>query len=300
MIWGAGALSFWRHFAYLQQEMTSRMPQSVQPYLAGDLHPTVTGYVFAAMLPQGYRVLDQAGHEVWKGDGRADQLSVAGPLMELADEAGSRIVLVPSGTLFIADAESPAVSPDGTSIAFIRETKGKGALWIAHSGSSTRITDSAYDVRAVAFAPAGWLMFSARLNGRTSLFRMIPGSQPIRGSSPQEDVDSPAVSPDGRMVAFTKLQHNRWQLGYMDLPSGKETMVTQADCNAYSPTWLGPATIGYATDCGRGLGLTAIAEMQIAQNEGTAYPVGAAVDASGRLGEARGKSHFHQLSPGRL
>jgi hypothetical protein len=265
VIWSVGALSYLRHFAHLRQELLRRMPQSAQPYLAGGLHPTSSGYDFTAMLPEGYRVLDQAGHEVWNGGSRADQLSVAGPLLELADATGSRIVMVPSGRLLIPDAESPAISPDGKSIAFIRETKGKGALWIVHSGAPVQITDSAYNVRDVTFAPSGRLMFAASLKGRISLFRMIPKSQPVMVSSPDEDVDSPAVSPDGRLVAFTKLQHNRWQLGYMDLSSGKETMLTRADCNAYAPTWLSPATIGYATDCGRGLGLTALASADIGQ-----------------------------------
>jgi hypothetical protein len=263
LIWGAGALGYVRHFAHLERERLRRMPVPGQPYLAGDLHSTSSGYVFTAMLPNGYRVLDQAGHEVWKGNSRADQLSAAGPLLELADKTGSRIVMAPSGRVLISDAESPAISPDEKAVAFIRETKGKGALWIARPGSALRMTDSVYDVRAVSFAPAGWLMFAASVKGRISLFRMIPEAQPIIFSSPDEDVDSPAISPDGRLVAFTKLQHNRWQLGYVGLLSGKETMITRADCNAYAPTWLSPTTIGYATDCGRGLGLTALASVTI-------------------------------------
>ena len=263
VIWSAGALGYLRHFAHLQQEITRRIPGSGQPYFGGGLHPTSSGYMFTAMLPQGYRVLDQAGRQVWKRDSRADQLSVAAPLLELADATGSRLVVIPSGRGLIQDAESPVISPDGQSIAFIRETKGRGALWIASPKSSVRMTAGAYDVRSVTFAPSGWLMFAARLNGRISLFRMIPEGQPILFSSADEDVDSPAISPDGRLIAFTKLQHNRWQLGYVGLLSGEETMLTGADCNAYSPAWLSPTTIGYATDCGRGLGLTALASITI-------------------------------------
>jgi hypothetical protein len=263
VIWSAGALGYVRHFSHLQQEMLRRIPAPGQPYLAGGLRSTPSGYIFTAMVPDGYRVLDQAGHQVWKGKGRADQLSATVPLLELADKTGSRIVMAPSGKVLISDAESPAISPDERAIAFIRETKGKGALWIARPASAVRITDRDYDVRAVSLAPAGWLMFAASVKGRISLYRMLPEAQPVMFSSPDEDVDSPAISPDGRLVAFTKLRHNRWQLGYVGLLSGKETMITRADCNAFSPTWLSPTTIGYATDCGRGFGLTALASVTI-------------------------------------
>jgi hypothetical protein len=288
--WIVGAFGYHRHFAYLEQEMSRRIPASVNPYLASGPRPTSGGYVFTAMLPDGYRVLDQAGNELWKGDKSRrpmDQLSVAvaqnSPvlLLELADNTGSRIVAIPSGAPssndpenprpLILDAESPAISSDGRSVAFIRETQGKGALWIARfeqplgrlESLPNQIADNAYDVRDVTFAPSGWILFAAKVNGRISILRMIPGGQPRMVSSPGEDVDSPAFSPDERLVAFRKLVHNRWQLGYMDVATGHESMLTFGDCNVYSPSWTNPVRIAYATDCGRGLGLSALSSVGI-------------------------------------
>ncbi len=287
--WTVGAFGYHRHFAYLNQEMSRRIPTSVNTYLASGPRSTPGGYVFTAMLPDGYRVLDQAGDEVWKGGKRSrpvDQLSfaVAGNspvlLLELADSTGSRVVAIPSGAPsskdpedprpLISDAESPAISPDGRSVAFIRETRGKGTLWIARlehplgrlESLPNQIADNAYDVRDVTFAPSGWILFAAKVNGRISILRMIPGGQPRMVSSPGEDVDSPAVSPDERLVAFRKLVHNRWQLGYMDVATGRESMLTFGDCNVYSPGWANPVRIAYATDCGRGLGLSALASVE--------------------------------------
>jgi len=290
--WTVGAFGYHRHFAYLKQEMSRRTSTPLRPYLAGGPRSTSGGYVFTAMLPDRYRVLDQTGAEVWKDSTHsrpADQLSVAvaqnSPvvLLELADSTGSRIVAIPSGAssskdpgsprLLISDAESPAISSDGRSVAFVREMQGKGTLWLARfehplgrlESLPSQIADNAYDVRDVTFAPSGWMIFAAKVNGRISILRMIPGGQPRMVSSPGEDVDSPAVSPDEQLVAFRKLVHNRWQLGYMDVATGHERMLTFGDCNVYSPGWASPVRIAYATDCGRGLGLSALASVGISQ-----------------------------------
>jgi hypothetical protein len=57
--------------------------------------------------------------------------------------------------------------------------------------------------------------------------------------------------------------HSRWQLAYIDVATGHERMLTSGDCNSYSPAWLGPLKLAYATDCGRGLGLSALAVRDI-------------------------------------
>jgi Tol biopolymer transport system component len=172
--------------------------------------------------------------------------------------------------LLFSDAESPAISADGKYVAFIREIEGRGALWIAtldrrgklESGPN-RILGQPYDVRDVTFASSGWMMFAARVNGRISIFNMVQGEKPRLFLSPDEEVDSPAISPDERFVAFRKLVHNRWQLAYVDVAMGHEHVLTSGDCNSYSPTWIGPLKIAYATDCGRGLGLSALAVRDI-------------------------------------
>jgi hypothetical protein len=292
--WTAGVLGYHRHFAYLEQDIAGRMPVAVPTYLSTGVRHTANGYVFTAMAADGYRVLDQAGQEVWKDRaGRApmDQLSVAaaqnapGLLVELSDSSGSRIAIVPASTPsakipqdvrpLIAEAESPAISSGGKSVAFIREVKGRGTLWMGRldqplgrlRSEPEQIADNAYDVRDVSFAPSGWIMFAAKVDGRICIFSLIPGSQPRVFLSEDEDVDSPAVSADERFIAFRKLVYNRWQLGYIDVATGHERMLTFGDCNAYSPEWDDPATILYATDCGRGLGLSALASVTIGRGE---------------------------------
>jgi hypothetical protein len=287
--WSTSAYGYYRHFAHLGRETAYRIPEPVPAYLASGLRPTSSGFVFTAMLPGGYRVLDQTGHDVWRAGVQPmpiDELSFASApntrvqLLELADSAGSRIVTVSNASsakgsentqLLFSDAESPAISADGKYVAFIREIEGRGTLWIAtlnhelsevESGPN-RILEQSYDVRDVAFASSGWMTFAAKVNGRISLFSMVPGEKPRLFLSPDEDVDSPAISPDERFLAFRKLVHSRWQLAYIDQATGRERMLTSGDCNFYSPAWIGPLKIAYATDCGRGLGLSALAVRDI-------------------------------------
>jgi hypothetical protein len=282
--WAAGALAYHRHFEYLQQDISRRMPAAASVYLSNGIHHTFDGYVFTAMVANGYRALDPAGREVWSRPAPVptDELSVTaahsvpGLLLELADRNGSRIVITNAtqdARLLVAQGESPAISAAGTSVAFIREVKGRGTLWMGRldqplgrmRGQPTQIAGDVYDVRDVSFAPSGWIMFAARVDGRMDIFSLIPGSQPKVFLSEEGGVDSPAVSPDERFVAFRKLLHNRWQLSYVDLATGHERVLTSGDCNAYSPEWFDPETIAYATDCGRGLGLSAFATIHIGQ-----------------------------------
>jgi len=278
------------HFAHLKQEMSRRVQPPATTYLAIAPQRRSNGYLFTAMMPAGYRVIDQQSRPLIpedKAQASPDQLSFAisedhSVLLELADATGSRIVTIPDegaapqsqdthAKVLIQDAESPAISADGQSIAFLRERKGRGTLWItrlegAGTTPPTQVVDDDYDVRTVSFQRSGELLFTAKTpqtNDRLSLFLMAPGKHPRLLSTLHGNIASFALSPDERLIAFTKLEHNRWQLGYVDPATRHETMLTSGDCNAYTPSWTGPRTIAYATDCGRGLGLTGLASVDL-------------------------------------
>lgn len=289
-LWAASAVGYYLHFVGIEKEMGRRMAVPTSAFLATGLRPRPGGYLFTAMLPNGYRILDQEGHEISHGSNDqhgVDQLTFAvsgdrSLLLEVADAGGSRIIRdsgelpISQGTgvaqLHIQDAESPAVSADGRSVAFIREKRGKGTLWVTHFATAMAMAENvqpvevvgdAYDVRNALFLRSGILIFVAKANQRLSLFSVSPGSLPNRLSNANEDIASFAVSADEKFIAFTKLIDNRWQLGFMNTGSSHEKMLTFGDCNAYSPTWLDPLTVGYSSDCGRGLGLTALASVRI-------------------------------------
>ena len=285
------ARSYQHHFAYLPQDYARRLPITGTSFLASSPRPANGAYVYIAMTASGYRVLNQAGTFIRNDDksqNPQDQLSVATSqnatllAIELAGNGGSEILVFPLKRLasgvsmvapgLVAHAESPALSSDGATLAFIREIKGRGTIWSVRLDPQTGfpasepglIVDNGFDARDVSFTPAGLLLFTARAGNRSRIFSVVPGVQPRVFVPSEESVDSPAVSPDGRWLAYRRLHRDRWQLAYLNLTTGQSGTLTSGDCNAFTPSWMGRERVLYATDCGRGEGLTALASVALA------------------------------------
>jgi Tol biopolymer transport system component len=73
----------------------------------------------------------------------------------------------------------------------------------------------------------------------------------------------PAISNDGKRLAFSRRKWGSWQLVVRDLATGAEQQLTHTACNATLPSWEDANTLLYATDCGRGFGLSAIARIAV-------------------------------------
>jgi Tol biopolymer transport system component len=115
----------------------------------------------------------------------------------------------------------------------------------------------------MSFFPNGSLIFSAQSNGgRPGLFLLDPaGTISSLGS---DEARYPAVSPDGRWLAFSELQSGNWHLWLRDLHNGQTGRLTQADCNNVEPNWASDSkTLIYASDCGRALWFTALCRRRI-------------------------------------
>jgi hypothetical protein len=171
-------------------------------------------------------------------------------------------------TIEVEDAEQPVVSSDGELLAFMREVKGRNSLWIRHLKGQPEAPDHQlagpdYDVREASFFPDHRVVFSSRRDGRFRLYLANPASATIEEmSDPNCSARYPAISPDGRWIAFSCEQGGSWQLHSMNLQTGGQSQLTDADCNCISPAWtLDSKNLIYATDCGRGLGMTALAKL---------------------------------------
>jgi hypothetical protein len=168
------------------------------------------------------------------------------------------------------DAEKPVVSKDGQWLAFIRESKGRGTLWVKELKPGTKgtgldsderpVSGSDLDVLEAAFDPQGEIIFSARPRRRPpALFRTKSGSTYVAEESAAAPRRFPAVSPDGRWLAFSQRAGGHWELWVQDRQTRAERRLTDNDCNSTAPAWYPDSKrLVYATDCARGYGLTAL------------------------------------------
>jgi hypothetical protein len=157
-------------------------------------------------------------------------------------------------------------------LAFLREVNGRNSLWIRKIGTETggdaihekEIAGSEYDVHEATFTPDKRLIFSSKRSGKFSLYMTGPSGGIEELRTPTCPARYPAASPDGRWIAYSCETGGVWQLRVMDIEGKTETRVTGGDCNSISPAWTADSKrLVYATDCGRGLGLTALAEVTV-------------------------------------
>jgi Tol biopolymer transport system component len=100
----------------------------------------------------------------------------------------------------------PALSPDGSGVAFSSNAAGDADLWLVDVDTGVeplRLTDAAGDDRRPAWFPEGrWIAFASDRNGTRSVWKVSR-----LGGSPTlvvENADMPAISPDGLSIAFTR------------------------------------------------------------------------------------------------
>jgi hypothetical protein len=178
----------------------------------------------------------------------------------------------------VENGQQPVVSPDGRWLAFIREDRGRGGLSIKSlhpdktPDSSRRgereLANPEYDVLEAAFdSTSEAIVFSGRppqFGGGPALFSVDLTSSQITRITFDSPIRYPAFSGNGEWLAYSKLQTGNWQVWLRSLRSGSEKQITSGECNSISPAWMPDSReLVYATDCGRGVLLTALARVAI-------------------------------------
>jgi hypothetical protein len=166
-----------------------------------------------------------------------------------------------AGRADIQHAELPVASFDGRLLAFLREDHGRARIWVrtldSKDGSEMLLTPPRLNVLEMSFLPQGSMIFAADAAGHPSLFivDLKDNIQPLN----LDNARYPSVSPDGHWLAYSKLQSGNWNLWLRNLNNGQASRLTYGECNDTEATWTADSrTLVYASDCGRGLWLSAL------------------------------------------
>jgi hypothetical protein len=254
-------------------EYAFRLPLQQQGLSDGEPQAAGTGVRYTEFGFNGYRLVTQDGDGVVvdpPADATEDDLSFTNRdghvWVEEAGSGGSRIVDVSAASRVAAnDAREPMVSADGKELAFVRDERGRGRLMVrglGGGGVETLLTPPELNVYEAAFwSEDNYAFAAAQGAGRPTIYLV----DRARGWSMVTIADArfPAISPDGRWLAYSHIQHGVWNLWLMDRDTGATRRIADVPCNQLQPSWESDSkTLLYGTDCGRSVWFTAVARRQ--------------------------------------
>jgi hypothetical protein len=260
-----------------ENDFSGRAPHVQEAYAYFNPVATSGGVASIAMVDKAYRA-------VMVADGRTISMSAAGDVLSIAASPHaalayfelvnnhSQIVKLSSDQIgrtdaiseYVAEGQQPAISYDGRWLVFLREDHGQHSMWISHDGSEPQavavgqnlpflemsVTNGGDIVSALGDAAESHLALLRHVTLEARAFENIAGA-----------VRYPSVSPESDRLVFSRRESGSWHLFVRELSTGIERRLTDGACNATYPAWQDSRTLLYATDCGRGLGLNAIARI---------------------------------------
>jgi hypothetical protein len=255
-------------------EYAYRVPLAQQGFLNAEPQATKTGVRYTALLMSGYRLMTQDAEGVVvdpPADASVDDLSFANDeehvWVEEAGSGGSRIVDVNAPTRGVAsDGREPMVSADGKELAFVRDERGRGRLIVRNLGTNgveKVLTSPELNVYEAAFRSENDYAFAATSGAGWPEVYLVDRA---RGGSTLAIVGAryPAISPDGRWLAYSHMRSGVWNLWLMDRETRGTRRIADVPCNQVQPSWESDSkTLLYATDCGRSLWWTAVARRRV-------------------------------------
>ena len=260
-----------RSIRYRSQDFASRLQRSPFGVRTYDAVSTAGQMAFIDMQQRKYAAVTVRDGDMQELSVTSDVLSLAGSNASdslYAEVAGprSRIFRTPYastidvGSPFI-EGHDPALSADGRWLAFLRDERGQPEVWITQTTFSNQLVLPASNAALEISVSSAGDVFAAVGPADSPHLMFVSHHKYVEPMNIIGAVRFPAISPDGGRLAFSRRQRGSWHLFVRDLSSGMEQQLTYAACNATSPSWENGNSLLYATDCGRGVGLTAVARV---------------------------------------
>jgi Glycosyltransferase family 87/WD40-like Beta Propeller Repeat len=271
----AAARSTYLRERAVRAEYAYRLPNATQGYLDAELHSDGSGLRYIAFTLDGYHLMRSDGTAVLANQSSDpfDELSfTAAGGRTLVEQAGA-----PQSNVFdlshpanpvIRDARDPALSADAASLAFVRDDHGRGRLMIqqlikAEAGAIRALTPPELNVYEASFLSESRYAFAASDRGRPPQIYLTDAAH-SNSPLPLGESRYPALSLDGRWMAYSHFENGAWNLWVRDQASGVARRVGNVPCNEIQPTWESDSkTLLYSTDCGRSLWFTAVARRRV-------------------------------------
>lgn len=268
--------STFRREVAVRQEYAYRLPLQVQGFLNGAPRATGAEVQYIAFTLAGYRLITEGQgaassdpHIASSDDDLSFDSGFGHVWVEQSHGSRSHIVdMRDPSRIAVDDAENPMLSADGQSLAFLRGDHGQGRLMVRIAFQSNRTTD-------VALTPPRLNVYEASFRSPTEYaFAAADQGDPpriyLRDATHRNvplalgDARYPALSPDGRWMAYSRREEGTWNLWLRDQQSGATRRIADVPCNQIEPSWEADSkTLLYSTDCGRSLWFTAVARRRV-------------------------------------
>jgi hypothetical protein len=260
----------------VRREYPYRLPLPAQGFLNADPRSSGAGIRFIAFTLSGYHLMttDQNAVSIDPPDGSPeDDLSFASGFGHVWVERGlsrhSQVVEIGSPSrVVINDAREPILSADGQDLAFVRDDRGRGRLMVRRafqSGSANEValTPSSMNVYEASFLSEKQYAFSA-VDGRHAPQIFLTDASHLNAPLALGDSRYPALSPDGRWMAYSHFKDGVWNLWIRDQKTGVTRPIADEPCNQIQTSWENDSkTLLYSTDCGRSLWFTAVSRRSV-------------------------------------
>ena len=281
---------WWDNYRHLYPKNTeARIATDSDSFLKSTPSVSDEWITYTELHSTGYGVSAVRGSQLLSFEAKSDLFQPAlipnssEALVELAGATSTIVRLNLNGgavsqqtlPIIVNDGEAPVISADGRWLLFIREVRGRGSLWLKPLEGARReeaktdelkVAGAEYDVLEAAIDPDGSeIVFAAQPHGKPALFTVQRSSLQISQNTFDFASRYPAISPDGRWLAYARLHQGSWQLWLRALHSNSpdDQQLIHGPCNSSHPAWAPDSKeLVYATDCNRGLGLTALARIR--------------------------------------